>query len=117
MVYFNLPLDMFTILISAIAIGIVVDDTIHYMHNFKRYYSQYNNVDKAIRETLHFGRRAILVTSIILSSGFLVFIFADMTNLFNFGIITGITVLVAMFTNLVLTGSLMKLLIKSKKNI
>jgi len=117
MVVYNLPLDMFTILIGAIAIGMVVDDTIHYMHNFKRYYIIHNNVDEAIRRTLHSSGRAIFITSIVLSSGFLVFMFASMTNLFNFGLITGVTVLVAMIMNLTLTGALMKLFIKSHADI
>ena len=109
MVVFDLPLDMFTILIGAIAIGMVVDDTIHYMHNFKRYYILHNDVDEAIRLTLHSSGRAIFITSVVLSSGFLVFMFASMTNLFNFGLITGVTVAVAMLTNLTLTGALMKM--------
>jgi len=117
MVVFDLPLDMFTILIGAIAIGMVVDDTIHYMHNFKRYYILHNDVDEAIRLTLHSSGRAIFITSIVLSSGFLVFMFASMTNLFNFGLITGVTVIVAMITNLTLTGALMKLFIKSHADI
>ena len=112
MVVFDLPLDMFTILIGAIAIGMVVDDTIHYMHNFKRYYIIHNDVDEAIRLTLHSTGRAILITSIVLSSGFLVFMFASMTNLFNFGLITGVTVFVAMITNLTLTSALMKLVMR-----
>ena len=115
MVVFELPLDMFTILIGAIAIGMVVDDTIHYMHNFKRYYILHNDVDEAIRLTLHSSGRAIFITSVVLSSGFLVFMFASMTNLFNFGLITGVTVIVAMVTNLTLTGALMKLVIKREE--
>ncbi|MCW9026044.1 MAG: MMPL family transporter [Thiovulaceae bacterium] len=114
MVLYSLPLDMFTILIGAIAIGMVVDDTIHYMHNFKRYYMIHKNIDEAIRLTLHSTGRAILITSIVLSSGFLVFMFASMNNLFNFGLITGITVLVAMFTNLVLSGSLIKMFLTNR---
>jgi len=117
MVVFDLPLDMFTILIGAIAIGMVVDDTIHYMHNFKRYYILHNDVDEAIRLTLHSTGRAIFITSMVLSSGFLVFMFASMTNLFNFGLITGVTVIIAMVTNLTLTGALMKLFIKSHADI
>ncbi len=117
MVVFDLPLDMFTILIGAIAIGMVVDDTIHYMHNFKRYYILHNDVDEAIRLTLHSSGRAILITSVVLSSGFLVFMFASMTNLFNFGLITGVTVIVAMFTNLTLTGALMKVFVKNNRDI
>jgi len=114
MVVFDLPLDMFTILIGAIAIGMVVDDTIHYMHNFQRYYLIHQDVDEAIRLTLHSTGRAIFITSIVLSSGFFVFMFASMTNLFNFGLITGVTVLMAMLTNLFLTGALMKMVVKKK---
>lgn len=114
MVVFEMPLDMFTILIGAIAIGMVVDDTIHFMHNFTRYFSQTNDVDKAILLTINSTGRAIFITSIVLSSGFLVFMFASMNNLFNFGLITGLVVLVAMLSDLVLVGAMMKLIIKPK---
>ena len=114
MVIFDMPLDMFTILIGAIAIGMVVDDTIHFMHNFNRYYSTTNNVDEAILLTINSTGRAIFITSIVLSSGFFVFMFASMTNLYNFGSITGLIVLVAMAADLVLVGAMMKLIIKPK---
>ena len=117
MVVFELPLDMFAILIGAIAIVMLVNDTIHYMHNFKYYYILHNDVDEAICLTLDSSGRVIFITSIVLSSGFLVFMFASMTNLFNFGLITGIKVIVAMLTNLTLTGVLMKLFIKSHADI
>jgi len=48
MVIFKMPLDMFTLLIGAIALGLAVDDTVHFMHNFRRYELQYNDVDKAL---------------------------------------------------------------------
>ncbi len=115
MVVFDMPLDMFTILIGAIAIGMVVDDTIHFMHNFSRYYSQTNNVDEAILLTINSTGRAIFITSIVLSSGFLVFMFASMTNLYNFGLITGVVVLMAMASDLILVGAMMKLIIKPQK--
>ncbi len=115
MVVFDLPLDMFTILIGAIVIGMVVDDTIHYMYNFQRYFIVHQDVDEAIRLTLQSTGRAIFITSIVLSSGFFVFMFASMTNLFNFGLITGVTVLMAMVTNLLLTGALMKIFMKDPK--
>lgn len=112
MVVLDMPLDMFTILIGAIAIGMVVDDTIHFMHNFSRYYSQTNDVDEAVMLTINSTGRAIFITSIVLSSGFFVFMFASMTNLYNFGLITGVIVLVAMVSDLILVGAMMKLLIK-----
>ncbi|MEA1890010.1 MAG: MMPL family transporter [Pseudomonadota bacterium] len=117
MVVLDMPLDMFTILIGAIAIGMVVDDTIHFMHNFRRYYAQTNNVDEAILLTVNSTGRAIFITSIVLSSGFFVFMFASMTNLYNFGLITGVIILMAMASDLILVGAMMKLVIKPKKQL
>ena len=115
MVVLDMPLDMFTILIGAIAIGMVVDDTVHFMHNFNRYYAQTKNVDEAVLLTINSTGRAIFITSIVLSSGFLVFMFASMTNLYNFGLITGTVVLTAMLADLVLIGAMMKLILKTEK--
>ncbi len=115
MVVLDMPLDMFTILIGAIAIGMVVDDTVHFMHNFNRYYAQTKNVDEAVLLTINSTGRAIFITSIVLSSGFLVFMFASMTNLYNFGLITGTVVLTAMLADLVLIGAMMKLILKPEK--
>jgi hypothetical protein len=115
MVVLDMPLDMFTILIGAIAIGMVVDDTVHFMHNFNRYYAQTKDVDEAVLLTINSTGRAIFITSIVLSSGFLVFMFASMTNLYNFGLITGTVVLTAMLADLVLIGAMMKLILKPEK--
>jgi predicted RND superfamily exporter protein len=115
MVVLDMPLDMFTILIGAIAIGMVVDDTVHFMHNFNRYYKQTGSVDEAVLLTINSTGRAIFITTIVLSSGFFVFMFASMTNLYNFGLITGTVVLVAMLADLLLIGAMMKLIIREKK--
>jgi predicted RND superfamily exporter protein len=114
MVIFDLPLDLFTVLIGTIAIGMVVDDTIHFMHNFNRYYVETENVDESILLTINSTGRAIFMTSIVLSSGFFVFMFANMTNLYNFGLITGVIVLFAMAADLILVGAMLKLIIKPK---
>ncbi len=45
---FKMPLDMFTLLIGSIAIGLAVDDTIHFMHNFRGYYKATNSSIEAI---------------------------------------------------------------------
>ena len=88
MVVFKMPLDMFTLLIGAIALGLAVDDTVHFMHNFRRYELKYNDVDKAVRLTLLGTGRAITLTSIVLALGFLVLTFSQMNNMFDFGVLT-----------------------------
>ena len=113
--YFSMPLDMFTMLIGSIAIGLVVDDTIHFMHNFQRYYHQYGDVDKAVEETLLSTGRAIMVTSIVLCFGFFIFMAASMNNVFRFGFITGLTIIFALLADLFLAPALMKLIYGNKK--
>ena len=117
MVIFDMPLDMFTMLIGAIAIGLAVDDTVHFMHNFRRYEQQYNDVDKAVRLTLLTTGRAMIVTTIVLSFGFFVFMGASMSNIFNFGLLTGIAIIVAVLADFFLVPALMKVMIKNSKDV
>jgi len=108
--YFAMPLDMFTMLIGSIAIGLVVDDTIHFMHNFQRYFHRYGNVERAVQETLLTTGRAIVVTTIVLCLGFFIFMAASMENVFRFGLITGTTIILALLADLFLAPALMKLI-------
>ena len=114
MVIFKMPLDMFTLLIGAIALGLAVDDTVHFMHNFRRYELKYNDVDKAVRLTLLGTGRAITLTSIVLALGFLVLTFSQMNNMFDFGVLTASAILVAVLADFFLMPAIMKLIIKDK---
>jgi predicted RND superfamily exporter protein len=117
MVIFDMPLDMFTMLVGAIALGLAVDDTVHFMHNFRRYELEYNDVDKAVRLTLMGTGRAIVVTSIVLSLGFLVLLFASMNSMFNFGVLTASAIFIALMADFFLVPAIMKLLIHNKGDI
>jgi len=114
---FDMPLDMFTLLIGAIALGLAVDDTVHFMHNFRRYEMQYNDVDKAVELTLMGTGRAITLTSIVLALGFLVLTFSSMNHMFNFGILTASAILTALLADFFLMPAIMKLIITSKKDL
>jgi predicted RND superfamily exporter protein len=103
------PLDMFTMLIGSIAIGLAVDDTVHFMHNYSRYYYATGDICEAVRLTLLTAGQAMVVTTIVLSSGFFIYMFATMKNLFYFGLITGITIITALLADLVVTPALMAL--------
>ena len=117
MVIFKMPLDMFTLLIGAIALGLAVDDTVHFMHNFRRYELQYNDVDKAVRLTLMGTGRAITLTSIVLALGFLVLTFSQMNNMFDFGVLTASAILVALLADFFLMPAIMKLIIKDRTSL
>jgi predicted RND superfamily exporter protein len=108
--WLGLPLDLFTMLIGAIAIGLAVDDTIHFMHNFRRYHHQSGHVPHAVNETLLSTGRAMLITTIVLSTGFFLYMFSTLTNLFAFGLLTGFTILMALLADFFLAPALMAVL-------
>jgi hypothetical protein len=109
----GVPLDMLTMLIGSIAIGLAVDDTIHFMHNFRRYYAQSGNVDTAVRETLSTTGQALLFTSLVLSSGFFLYWFATLLILHNFGLLTAFTIIAAFLADILLAPALMVLVTRS----
>lgn len=115
MEWFHISLDAFTLLIGSIAIGLVVDDTIHFFNNFQNYYDKTDDARKAVTMTLHSTGRAILFTSLVLSSGFFVYMLASMGNLFNFGLLTGITILLALVSDLILAPALMVLYLEKRR--
>jgi len=106
--WLHLPLDLFTMLIGSIAIGLAVDDTIHFMHNYRRYHHDTGDVDEAVRRTLLSTGRAMFATTVVLATGFFLYMGADMSNLRNFGLLTGFTIIVALLADFFLAPALMK---------
>lgn len=105
----GIPLDVFSTLIGSIAIGVAADDTIHLLHNFARYSAAGYDPEAAVRESMMSVGRALLVTSLALVCGFLVFTRAVMINVVDFGIITSFTVAVAFLADTTLTPALLVL--------
>ena len=112
--WFGFPMDLFTMMVASIAIGLAVDDTIHFMHNFRRYYEQSGDPKKAVFETLHSTGRAMLVTSVVLSVGFFIYMFASMQNIIRFGFLTGFTIIMALAADYFIAPALMVLVNKKK---
>jgi uncharacterized protein len=106
----DIPLDMITILIGSIAIGLVVDDTIHFMHNYQKYYQQTGSPQLAVQHTLDTTGRAMLMTTLILSIGFGVCVFSPMAPMSNFGILTALTLIMALLADLLIAPAIMILL-------
>lgn len=108
----GLPLNLFTMLVGSIAIGLAVDDTIHFMHNFRRYHDETGDVRDSVRRTLHTAGRAMLVTSVVLAVGFYIFTLASLNNIIDFGVLTGTAIVLALAANFVLAPALMVLVHK-----
>ena len=111
----GIVLDMFTMLIGSIAIGLAVDDTIHFMHNYNRLYRETGDSDGAVYETLMGTGRAMLSTTIALTAGFFVLYFSDMRNLHYFGLLTGFTLITALAADFFMAPALVTLLDRRKR--
>ena len=103
------PLDAFSLLIGGIALGLAVDDTIHFMHNYRRYRRQGATLETAVETTLRTTGRAMLITTIVLSAGFLGFVLSSMNNLTNLGILVSFAVVTAFVADVLLAPALLEL--------
>ena len=110
----DLPLDAMSILVGSIAIGLAVDDTVHFMHNFRRNQHNYQDIKVAVEKTLTSTGRAMLLTTIVLSAGFFIFTFSSMNNLISFGLITGLAIIIAFLGDLLLAPAMMALIYKNQ---
>jgi predicted RND superfamily exporter protein len=68
----GMPLDIFTIILGPIALGIAVDDTLHFMHGVRRYYLLHGRTRQAVRESLEQTGEALMVTTLTLFAGFMI---------------------------------------------
>ena len=112
--WFGVPFDSFTMMTGGIALGLVVDDTIHFMHNFARYHAREGKVEVAVRETLTTAGRAITVTSLALGLGFLLFTFSSMSNLVAFGQVIAFAVGSALLADFLIAPALMALVVADR---
>jgi predicted RND superfamily exporter protein len=103
-------MEAFTLLTGCIALGLAVDDTIHFMHGFARARRRGDEVAAAVRTTLESTGQALLFTSVVLSAGFLVYTQATLSLLFNFGFLTAFAITMAFVANVTLAPALVTLL-------
>ena len=103
---FGIPLDMMTITIAAITIGIAVDNSIHYIYRFKEEYFKIKDYNKTLKLCHSTVGVAILNTSITIVFGFSILILSNFIPTIYFGIFTGLAMLVAMILVLTLLPSL-----------
>ena len=106
--WFGIPLKPSTLLIFSIALGITVDNTIHFLAHYRhelklKKWDLKECVAISIRET----GLSIIYTSVILFFGFIVFVFSDFGGTQALGYLSAITYFVALFTNLILLPSLL----------
>ena len=106
----EIPLDMMTITIAAITIGIAVDNSIHYIYRFKEEFNSLNDYNKTLKLCHSTVGKAILNTSITIVFGFSILILSKFIPTIYFGIFTGLAMLLAMVSVLTLLPSLILLI-------
>ncbi|MDC1151791.1 MMPL family transporter [Pelagibacteraceae bacterium] len=102
----GIPLDMMTITIAAITIGIAVDNSIHYIYRFKEEFEKINNYNKTLDRCHSTVGIAILNTSITIVFGFSILVLSNFIPTIYFGVFTGIAMLLAMISVLTLLPKL-----------
>ena len=102
----GIPLDMMTITIAAITIGIAVDNSIHYIYRFKEEFLKHKDYNKTLKICHSTVGVAILNTSITIIFGFSILVFSKFIPTIYFGVFTGIAMLLAMISVLTLLPSL-----------
>jgi len=103
----GIPLDMMTITIAAITIGIAVDNSIHYIYRFKEEFKKINNYNKTLDRCHSTVGVAILNTSITIVFGFSILVLSNFIPTIYFGVFTGIAMLLAMISVLTLLPKLL----------
>ncbi len=106
----GIPLDMMTITIAAITIGIAVDNSIHYIYRFKEEFKSLKDYKKTLNICHSTVGVAILNTSITIVFGFSILVLSKFIPTIYFGVFTGLAMLLAMILVLTLLPSLILLI-------
>lgn len=105
--YLNIPLDIMTITIAAIVIGIGVDDAIHYMHRFKDEIAEGKSTIDAVRATHDSIGKALYFTTLTVVIGFSVLLFSRFMPTVYFGALAALAMLLALTSNLTILPALL----------
>ena len=105
--WIGLPLDLMTITITAITIGIAVDDTIHYIHRFHEELPKDNDYVATMKRCHGSIGKAMYYTSLTIIAGFSILAFSNFNPTVYFGLLTGLAMLVALLSNLTLLPALL----------
>ncbi len=115
--YFHIPLKASTALIFSITFGISVDNSIRFLAKYRQeLMSTGFFVPRAVSESILETGKAIIYTSLVLFAGFIIFTFSDFGGTIALGVLTSTTLVISMFTNLILLPALILTFDKPKKD-
>ena len=104
--WMGIPLDIMTITIAAITVGIAVDHAIHYIHRFQMEFPEHSSYLETVLTCHGSIGRAIYYTALTITVGFSILAFSSFIPTMHFGLLTGFAMLAALFSNLTLLPAL-----------
>jgi predicted RND superfamily exporter protein len=105
--WWGIPLDIMTITIAAITVGIAVDHAIHYIHRFQVEFVKHQSYRDTIVACHGSIGRAIYYTALTITVGFSILAFSNFIPTIYFGLLTGLAMMVALMSNLTLLAALL----------
>ena len=111
----GIPLDLTNLLIASIVVGVAVDNTVHYMYQWREEaWNAGNGTEAGIGYALAHAGRALVATGVILGLGFGVYMTSSMLNIRRFGMLVGAACVFALLTNLILVPALLRLIFRDR---
>ena len=89
----GIPLDIATVLVASIALGIGIDYSIHIITHFNHSFNGNGDVEKALEETIMISGKAIIINVVSVAAGFLVLLFSELVPLQNFGLLVALSMI------------------------
>jgi len=86
----NIPLDIATVLVASVALGIGIDYSVHIINAFNYYKNTTNNIKKIIEQTILINGKGIVINILTVTGGFLVLLFSNIVPIQNFGLLIAI---------------------------
>lgn len=104
--FFNIPLDMMTVTVIPMLLGLAVDDTIHFINHCQLEFMRTGNYRESVRRTFLSTGKAMLLTSCVLSLSFMAYAFSKMVIFVHMGVLVTIGVVVAVMCDYFITPNL-----------
>lgn len=114
--WMSIPLSLSNTIIFAVSFGIAVDDTVHFLSKYNQEVKKGRTSTEAVAKTLQSTGKAIIFTSLILITGFSLFIFSSFQTTFSIGLLISLTLIFAVAIDLYLLPSLLLLTSKSSES-
>ena len=105
--WLGITIDIGVAISGAIIIGVAVDDTIHFLVKYREARRRGDNIEQSLEYVMQYAGSAIIFTTIILSTAFLIFVFSQFLPNVNFGIVTAIALIIAVLVDLLMLPAIL----------